>query len=172
MLVENELKKLKTFDSSYFLGKNYFEGNDRSQNSLVFLVGEKYFKNNSGSNSSEIEIWKSKSSSNQSLSIPGTVGTTNDRKMSKPIRPAYVIFNHKEAFFEQKKENIIKSGSIVNIYIVCSLSQKTINSDNVLKNCYFGATKVTKPGDTTDTDKYIYFGYGLGFDSTSQFTLK
>ena len=29
---------------------------------------------------------------------------------------------------------------------------------------------MTKPGDTTDTDKYIYSGYGLGFDSTSQFT--
>ena len=48
--------------------------------------------------------------------------------------------------------------------------QKTVNSDNVLKNCLFGTTKVTKPGDTTDTDKYIYSGYGLGFDSTSQFT--
>ena len=29
---------------------------------------------------------------------------------------------------------------------------------------------MTKPGDTTDTDKYIYSGYGLGFDSTSQFS--
>ena len=29
---------------------------------------------------------------------------------------------------------------------------------------------MTKPGDNTDTDKYIYSGYGLGFDSTSQFT--
>ena len=29
---------------------------------------------------------------------------------------------------------------------------------------------MTKPGDTRDTDKYIYSGYGLGFDSTSQFT--
>ena len=29
---------------------------------------------------------------------------------------------------------------------------------------------MTKPGDTTDTDKYLYFGYGLGFDSTGQFT--
>ena len=28
--------------------------------------------------------------------------------------------------------------------------------------------KVTKLGDTTDTDKYIYSGYGLGFDSTGQ----
>ena len=27
-----------------------------------------------------------------------------------------------------------------------------------------------KPGDTKDTDKYIYSGYGLGFDSTGQFS--
>ena len=90
--------------------------------------------------------------------------------MSKPVRPAYVIFNHKESFFEQKKENVIKSGSVVTIYIVYSLSRKTIDSDNVLKNWLFGATKVTKPGDTTDTDKCIYSGYGLGFHSTSKFS--
>ena len=60
MLVENEFKKLETFDATYFRGKSYFDGNDGSQNSLVFQVGEKYFKNNSGSNSSKIEIWKSK----------------------------------------------------------------------------------------------------------------
>ena len=29
---------------------------------------------------------------------------------------------------------------------------------------------MTKPGDTTDTDEYIYSGYGLGFDGTGQFT--
>ena len=168
MLVENELK---IFDSSYFLDKNYFERNDGAQNSLVFLVGKKYFKNNFGSDSSKIEIWKSKGLSSQSLSLSGTVGTANDIKMSKPITPAYVIFNDKESFFEQKKkENIIKSGPIANIYMVYSLSQKTINSHNVLKNCLFGATKVTKPGDTTDTDKYIYPGCDLGFDSTGQFT--
>ena len=91
-------------------------------------------------------------------------------KMSKPIRPAYVIFNHKESFFKQKKENIIKGRSIVNIHIVYSLSQKTINSDNVLKNCLFGTIKVKKPDDTADTDKYIYSGYGLGFGSSGQFS--
>ena len=170
MLVENELKTLEKFDAAYFRGKNYFDGNDGTQNSFVFQVGEKYFKNNSGSNSSKIEIRKSKGLSSQSLNLSRTVSTANDIKMTKPRRPSYVIFNHKESFFEQKKENIIKSGSIANIYIVYSLSQKTINSDNVLKNCLFGATKVTKPGDTTDTDKYIYSGYGLGFDSTGQFT--
>ena len=29
---------------------------------------------------------------------------------------------------------------------------------------------MTKPYNTTDPDKYIYSGYGLGFDSTRQFT--
>ena len=29
---------------------------------------------------------------------------------------------------------------------------------------------MTKPGDTIDADKYIYSGYGLGFDSTGQFS--
>ena len=56
--------------------------------------------------------------------------------MSKPIKPAYVIFNHKESFFIQKRENIIKGRSIVNIYIVFSLYQKTISSNNALKTVY------------------------------------
>ena len=112
MLVENELKKLEKFNAAYFRGNSYFDGNDGSQNSLVFQVEENYFKNNS---SSKIEIWNSKGLSSQSLTLYGTVGTANDIKMSKPVRCSYEIFNHKESFFEQKKENIIKSGSIVNI---------------------------------------------------------
>ena len=90
------LKKLERFDAAYFRGKNYFDGNDGVQNSLVFQVGGKYSKSNSGSNSSKIIIWQSKGLSSQSLNISRTVGTANDVKMSKPIRPAYVIFNHKE----------------------------------------------------------------------------
>ena len=35
LLVENELKKLETFDSVYFRGKGHFE-DDRTQNWLVF----------------------------------------------------------------------------------------------------------------------------------------
>ena len=58
----------------------------------------------------------------------------------------------------------------INSKYLYSIYQKTINPDNVLKSCLFGATKVTTPGDTTDTDKYIYSGYGLVFDSTGQFT--
>ena len=35
LLVENELNKLKTFDSNYFIGKSHFE-EDGTQNYLVF----------------------------------------------------------------------------------------------------------------------------------------
>ena len=42
LLVENELKKLKTFDSSYFIAKSHFEDND-AQNYLVFQPMYRYF---------------------------------------------------------------------------------------------------------------------------------
>ena len=165
---------MKAFDlkaiESYFKGKNYFESNDGTRNSLAFQEGEKYFKNNSGSDSSSLEIWKSKGLSNQSLSLSGIVSGAKDIKTRKPIRPAYVIFNHKRSFFVQKKENVIKSRSIVNIYIVYSLSQKIVSSNNALKNSLFGEIKVTKPDDTTDPDEYIYSGYGLRFDSKGEFS--
>ena len=34
LLLENEQKNLKILDSSYFFGKNYFEGNDKAQNEM------------------------------------------------------------------------------------------------------------------------------------------
>ena len=43
LLVENELNKLKTFDSSYFIGKSHFD-EDGTQNYLVFQPIVRYFK--------------------------------------------------------------------------------------------------------------------------------
>ena len=43
LLVQNELKKLKTFDSSYFIGKSHFE-EDGAQNEIVFQPMYRYFK--------------------------------------------------------------------------------------------------------------------------------
>ena len=60
LLVENELKKLKTFDSSYFIGKGHFE-KDGAQNQFVFQPMYKYLKMIAGvGNSSYIYYWKSK----------------------------------------------------------------------------------------------------------------
>ena len=47
MLVENELKKLQKFDSSYFKGKGHFE-EDGTQNYLVFQPMCRYFKRIAG----------------------------------------------------------------------------------------------------------------------------
>ena len=43
LIVENQLKKLKTFDPSYFRGKSHFE-EDGTQNYLVFQPINRYFK--------------------------------------------------------------------------------------------------------------------------------
>ena len=57
LLVENELKKLKTFDSSYFVGKSHFE-EDGTQYYLVFQPMYRYFKRIAGvGNGSYIYYW-------------------------------------------------------------------------------------------------------------------
>ena len=58
LLTENELKKVKTFDSIYFWGKSHFE-DDGTQNYLVFQTVSKYFTTVSA-NDSNILSWKSK----------------------------------------------------------------------------------------------------------------
>ena len=42
VIIKNQLNKLKTFDSSYVIGKNHFE-EDGTQNYLVFQPINKYF---------------------------------------------------------------------------------------------------------------------------------
>ena len=56
VLFENELKKLQTFDSIHFIGKNYFE-EDGTENYLEFQLMHKYFKKISDTN--RISEWKS-----------------------------------------------------------------------------------------------------------------
>ena len=69
LLVENELNKLKTFDSSYFIGKNHFE-EDGTQNYLVFQPIDKCFK--MITNTDYISSWKSKGLSAESIKPPKT----------------------------------------------------------------------------------------------------
>ena len=45
---------------------------------------------------------------------------------------------------------------------------RDLNSKFTLKDCLFGGVKLTK---NADLDKYIYSGYGIGFDSRSEFSL-
>ena len=44
-----------------------------------------------------------------------------------------------------------------------------MNSNFVFRYCLFGGIKITNTNNS-DTDKWQYSGYGVGFDSTSSFT--
>ena len=78
LLVENEFKKLKTFDSGYFRGKNHFE-EDGTQNYLVFQAMYRYFK--LIPNKKYISEWKSKGLSDESIKPP----TASDNSLSPLI---------------------------------------------------------------------------------------
>ena len=69
MLVENALKKLKSFDSTYFIGKSHFE-EDGTQNYLVFQPLNKYFK--VIANTDYVSSWKSKGLSAETIEPPTT----------------------------------------------------------------------------------------------------
>ena len=69
LLLENELNKLKTFDSSYFVGKSHF-GENGTHNYLVFQPIYRYFK--MITNADYISSWKSKGLSAASIKPPAT----------------------------------------------------------------------------------------------------
>ena len=69
LLVENESNKLKTFDSSYVIGKSHFE-EDGTQNYLVFQPLNKYFK--VIDNTDFVSSWKSKGLSAETIKLPTT----------------------------------------------------------------------------------------------------
>ena len=77
LLVENELNKLKTFDSSYFICKSHFE-EDGPQKYLVFQLINKCFK--VITNPDYVSSWKSKGWSAESIKP-----TTTSDKILTPI---------------------------------------------------------------------------------------
>ena len=117
------------------------------------------------SNGNQIDTWKSKGRPNKYLNAVGTLG---DVVLSKPIKPIHVIFKGK-CTQVQNDNDIVAGGPIVNIYIVHKTPPKTISSNFVFKNCLFGAIKTTNITNS-DTDKWKYSGYGIGFDSKGEFT--
>ena len=70
LLVENELKKLQTFDSSLFIGQSYFN-NDGAQ---LYLIFQPIYKNIATFSvlSDIILEWESKGLSNEKFTPPFT----------------------------------------------------------------------------------------------------
>ena len=68
------------------------------------------------------------------------------------------------------KNNISIPKKVINLSICYTLTQwlTNLNTNFTLDNCSFGSIKLTKH---VDSDKYKYSGYGIRFDSRSEFSL-
>ena len=66
------------------------------------------------------------------------------------------------------KNNISIFEKVINLYTSYILGSqlRNLNTDFTLGNCLFGSVKLTK---NADLDKHKYTGYGIGFDSCSEF---
>ena len=163
LLAKDELKKLKTFDLSYFIGKRHFQ-EDSTRNYLIFQLIVRYFK--VITNTDYISSWKSKGLAAERIKSP----TTYDNSLTPKLN-----------YFDDFKVKVKFAGTclkqpkfththkmIVNIYIAYELGASTLNdNDPTLKNCLFDAVTLTK---NTDINKYGCSGYGIRFDRRSSFS--
>ena len=130
LLVQNELKKLKTFYLSYFIRKNYF-GEYGTQNYLVFQPIYRCFKINAIDITNYVLSWKSKGSSDETIKLPATSNNSltptlsyyNESKIwvkftGSCLKQDKVTFNHRK---------------IVDIYIVYELGASSSSNSNPTK---------------------------------------
>ena len=165
LLVENELKKLKTFDSGYFRVKNHFE-EDVMQNYLVFQPMYRYFKRIAGVGAGDyIYYWQSKGLSDERLNSIKTSDYGITPKLNYYGTKARAEFNG--SCLKQDKITYTH-WKIVNIYIVYEIFNDFSNGNYpTLQNALFGAVKLT---ENADINKYRYSGYGIGFDGKASFS--
>ena len=160
------MKKLKTFDSSYFNGKSYFEEHGRPK-CLVFQPLNKYFKVGD-SNLYYVLLWTSKGLSNESIKLPTAPNNIVTPTLNYRDTKTKVSFSR--ACLKQDKVTF-NHGKIVNIYIVYKIIRiANINSrDNnlTLQNALFAAVSLTK---NADVGKYKYSAYGIAVDRTLSFS--
>ena len=153
------MNKLKTFDSTYFIGKNLFD-EDGTQNYLVFQTINKYFK--VITNTDYVSWGKSKGLSSESIKPPITPDNS--------LTPLLWHQNKSKIYWKlfNATKNFIYSWKVVNIYIVYELGASSSHIiDPTLKNCLFSAVTLTK---NADIDKYSYSGYGIVFDRRSSYS--
>ena len=162
VLVENELNKLKTFHSSYFIGENHFE-EDGTQTYLVFQPLNKYFKVIVSTN--YVLSRQSKGLSDETIKPPATSNNGLSLKVSYCGAKARLEF--RGSCLKQDKSTF-NHGKIVNIYIVYKLDKIYVKTHPTLVNSLFVAVIITK---NADIDKNKYSGYGIGFDRTGVYLL-
>ena len=152
--------ELKTFDSSYFIGKSHFEA-DGVQKYLVFQPIVRYFKVNIITNADSVSSRKSKGLSAESIKLPITSDNSLTSKLNYYDTKTKVYFDGD--WLKQVKVTF-NHGKVVNIYIVYGIirianSKCNRSSSLIVQNALFGAVSLTK---NADVNKYKYSGYGIG----------
>ena len=157
--IENELKKLKTFDLSYFRGRNYFD-EDGNQNYYIFQPISKYLKVSNVSDIDYILSQKYRGLNDIRIEFIKTNNYLLNLRMDN-YDTSKIRIEFGGSFLNRFPAKILH-GNIVNIYIVYEITSeyKDINYPT-LENCLFGSAKLTK---NADIDKYGYSVYSIGFD--------
>ena len=75
----------------------------------------------------------------------------------------------KGSCLKQEDTTSFTPNNVVNLFMVYELYRWSghLNSGFTLKDCFFGAVMLTK---NADPDIYVYTGYGIGFNSCSEFS--
>ena len=159
------MNELKTFDSSYFRGKNYFD-EDGTQNYYIFQPISKYLKVAYVNDINYILSWKSRGLNDIKIeSIKTNNYLLNPRMDIYDTSRIRIKFN---GSFLNRFPPAILHGDIVNIYIVYEITSNYSDINYpTLENCLFGSVKLTK---NADIDKYGYSGYSIGFDRNTSFS--
>ena len=77
----------------------------------------------------------------------------------------FFFFWYSEEAAHNKRELILSPNKIIFLIVYEFVTRsQDLNSDFTLRDCLFGGVKVAK---NTDLAKYVYSGYGIGFDSGS-----
>ena len=162
VLIESELKKLQTVDSSLFIGQSYFN-NDGTQ---IYLIFQPIYKAITISGlSNKIARWESNGSSNEKFRL---LYTTNKILSPKLQWNEYKIkLRFEGSFLKQEDTTPITLNDVVSLFIVYELATR-FRHWFYIRCCLFGGVKLTK---NTDPDKYSYSDYGLGFDTRGHHSL-
>ena len=131
------------------------------QNYLVSISAKKYIKYFSVT--AQIDSWKSNIEEN----------IENITKSDSTSAPTFVDHHVLSDinFNGHSLINISIPKKVINLYISYILKPWLWNLNRyfTLKNCLFGSVKLTK---NAHPDKYKYNGYGIGFDSHSEFLFR
>ena len=148
LLVENEFKKLKTFDSICFSAKVTLK---KMQNCLVFQPIQRYFKRIAGiGNGNHIYYGKSKGLSDERINSI----KTSDYGITSYL--SYYDTNEIRVKFNEgclkKDQGTFLHGGIVNVYIVYKVSKNiNIRDYPTLEKGYFHSWKRSNTGIRTYT---------------------